>query len=174
MTWNDRKTVHVAWVRTANLLREVGLSSLEEQKLSVKVEINTKPPAGARTESLIVNRHFLVAFRHHDLPSLMAGKIHSQLVRPYVKGRDWYDLLWYRSKRPPVKPNLVLLQSALDQTEGSGSCEAERWREMLLALLDGLDTRAIRDDVKPFLERSSDAELLSEDTLRRMLESEEG
>ena len=100
--------------------------------------------------------------RHHDLPSLMAGKIHSVKARPYVKGRDWYDLVWYCSKTPRVEPNHALLQAALDQTEGSGSYEAQRWREMLLALLDELDTKTIRDDVLPFLERSSDADLKSE------------
>ena len=172
VTWNDRKTVHVGWVRAAGLLSEAGLSSLEEQKLSVKLEIDTKPPAGARTESRIVNRHFLVAFRHHDLPSLMAGKVHSLITRGYAKGRDWYDLVWYGSRTPRVEPNGPLLQAALDQTEGEGTHDAARWREMVLKVLDGLDLRAIRDDVAPFLERPADADLLSESNLRGILERE--
>ena len=88
-TWNDRKAVHVGWVRIADLLQEAGLAPLAEQKLSVKLEIDTRPPSGADTLTRVVNRHLLVAFRHHDLPSLMAGKVHAPLTRRYPKGRDW-------------------------------------------------------------------------------------
>ncbi len=171
VTWNDRKTVHVGWVRIAGLLNEAGLSPVEGQKLSVKVEVDTRPPPGARSENRIVNRHFLIAFRHHDLPSLMAGKIHALIVRSYAKGRDWYDLLWYRSRRPPVEPRIALLQAALDQTEGKGTHHAARWRERVIAVLDDLDMSAIRDDVAPFLERPSDADLLSKSHLRQVMEN---
>jgi len=55
----------------------------------------------------------MFAARHHDLPSLLAGKLHALITRAYPKGRDWYDLIWYRAVRPPIEPNLVLLQNAL-------------------------------------------------------------
>jgi hypothetical protein len=35
--------------------------------------------------------------QHHDRASLLAGKIHAILQRPFLKGRDLYDLLWYLS-----------------------------------------------------------------------------
>ena len=167
---NDRKTVHVAWVRVAEILREAGLSPLAEQKLSIKLEIDTRPPEGAETQDRVVNRHFLVAFRHHDLPSLMAGKVHALITRGYPKGRDWYDLLWYVSQSPRIEPNLQLLQSALDQTEGAGTHRADRWRDLVRVALDRLDLRAIRADVAPFLERSSDVDLLAETHLRQALD----
>ena len=31
--------------------------------------------------------------------------------------RWWHDLVWYLSQRPPLQPNLTLLQHALDQTK---------------------------------------------------------
>ena len=96
--WNDRKTVHTAWIRTAAILNEIGLSNLPEQKLSIKLEIDTHPPAGAELKTLIVNRHMVFSLRHHDLPSLMAGKIHALITRAYPKGRDWYDLLSQSSR----------------------------------------------------------------------------
>ena len=170
VTWNDRETVHVGWVRIAGLLSEAGLAPLPDQKLSVKLEIDTRPPEGARTENRVVNRHFLVAFRHHDLSSLMAGKIHALAARAYTKGRDWYDLLWYRAQSPPVDPNLQLLQEALDQTEGAGTHEASDWRQIIGSALDRLDVRNVRADVAPFLERNEEADLLSEENLRQMLE----
>ena len=170
VTWNDRKAVHVGWVRIAGLLQETGLAPLPEQKLSVKIEIDTRPPTGADTQNRVVNRHFLVAFRHHDLPSLMAGKVHSLIARSYPKGRDWYDLLWYRSLSGDVEPNPQLLQSALDQTEGVGVHDAGNWRETVRVRLEELDMARLRADVAPFLERPVDAELLTVEHLRRTLE----
>ncbi len=97
------------------------------------------PPDGAVTKNRVVNRHFLVAFPHHDLPSLMAGKVRALIVREYPKGRDWYDLLWYRSRSPRIEPNLQLLQAALDQTEGVGHHEAHRWPDLVRSKLAGHD-----------------------------------
>lgn len=170
VAWNDRKTVHVGWVRIVGLLRESGLSPLAQQKLSVKIEIDTRPPGGAVTENRVVNRHFLVAFRHHDLPSLMAGKVHALIARTYPKGRDWYDLLWYRSRSPRIEPNVELLQAALDQTEGVGHKEASRWRALVRSQLAGHDVARLRQDVAPFLQHPHDAELLTTEHLERMLE----
>jgi len=34
-----------------------------------------------------------------DPASLFAGKIHALLCREYLKGRDWYDFVWYTSRR---------------------------------------------------------------------------
>ncbi len=158
MTWNDRKAVHVAWIRFAGLLQSAGFSAMPDQKLSITLEMDTSPPAGAATATDIVNRHRVFALRHHDLPSLMAGKIHALLVRAYPKGRDWYDALWYRAQRPPVDPNLELLQNALDQTEGAGKHDATRWREAVRMRLERLDAKVLRDDVAPFLENPEEAQ----------------
>ena len=169
VTWNDRKTVHTAWVRLAGVLREAGLSAFAEQKLSIKLEIGTRPPAGALSERRVVTRHLSFLVRHYDLPSLLAGKLHALITRKYVKGRDWYDLLWYLSQRPAPVPNLAFLQNALDQTQGIGQYDAERWREHVGEHLQRLDMQAVRNDVLPFLERAQDAELLNRDNLKGLL-----
>jgi len=170
LTWNDRKTVHVAWVKVAELLKESGLAAVADQNLSVKIKIDTRPPAGADTQVEIITRHFLLTVRHHDLPSLMAGKVHALWTRPYPKGRDWYDLIWYRSQRPAVAPNLVLLQHALDQTEGDGVIDARRWPEYALRRLDTFDASVLAKDVRPFLERPREADAIKLNYLRSMLE----
>ncbi len=167
--WNDRRTVQVAWVRTSSLLAETGLSGHPQQKLAIKIEIDTRPPAGAHIERTIVTRGVTFVVAHYDLPSLMAGKLHALLTRRYRKGRDWYDLVWYRTRRPPVEPNLPLLQSALDQTEGVGRYRAREWRSILRAQLAGLDVGQLIGDVRPFLERSADADLLQRSNLVAVL-----
>ena len=169
VTWNDRKTVHAGWVRVAGLLHEAGLSGMADQKLAVKVEIDTRPPAGARCERRVVTRHLTFLLQHYDLPSLLAGKLHAAISRTYAKGRDWYDLLWYLSHRPPAEPNLTLLQNALDQTAGRGRFDAQDWKALVRARLAAFDMEAIAADVRPFLERPQDASLLSRDNLLALL-----
>ncbi|MDD2237803.1 MAG: nucleotidyl transferase AbiEii/AbiGii toxin family protein [Kiritimatiellae bacterium] len=169
VSWNDRKAVHVAWLRFGGLMKEVGLSALSEQKLSIKLEVDTRPPEGAVSAVTLINRHLLFAVRHYELSSLMAGKIHALIARAYPKGRDWYDLLWYGARRPPVEPNRTLLQHALDQTEGQGRVDAGRWRESIARKLERLDEDALRRDVESFLERPEDAHLLTKENWMAVL-----
>lgn len=169
VTWNDRKVVHTGWVRVAGILHDAGLSGFPDQKLAIKVEIDTRPPAGACCERRIVTRHVTFLLQHYDLPSLLAGKLHAAITRRYAKGRDWYDLLWYLSQRPPVEPNLPFLQNALDQTQGTGRSDAQAWRTLVRDRLGSVDTDAIGDDVRPFLERPQDAALLTRDNLMGLL-----
>lgn len=169
VTWNDRKVVHTGWVRLAGLLYEAGLSARPAEKLAIKLEIDTRPPAGARCERRVVTRHVTFLLQHYDLPSLLAGKLHAAITRKYAKGRDWYDLVWYLSQRPPVAPNLPLLQHALDQTRGTGSHNASSWKELVRERLARLDLPAVCDDVSPFLERPRDAALLTRENLEGLL-----
>lgn len=170
VTLNVKKTVHVGWIRIADLLVRAGLSHRVEQNLSIKLEIDTRPPSGAELAATVVTRHLTFAVRHHGVSSLMAGKVHALLTRSYSKGRDWFDLVWYRSRRPPVEPNLVLLQNALDQTlAGEARLDARGWREQVRDRLEGLDVEGVIRDVYPFLERRADRALLSREIIEAAL-----
>jgi predicted nucleotidyltransferase component of viral defense system len=100
----DQKTVHSAFIQFAGLLYEAGLSAHASQKLSVKIEVDTRPPAGAGLATTVVRRHVTLQLQHHDRPTLLAGKMHALLQRRYVKGRDLYDLMWYLSDRAWPEP----------------------------------------------------------------------
>ncbi len=160
--------VEAIWVRTARLLYQAGADSNPRRKLSVKAEIDMNPPDGAHTETRIIRRHVMFTVRHHDLPSLMAGKINALLTRPYTKGRDWYDLVWYLSIRSPVSPNLDLLRNALLQS--GNAANAESWPGELISRLDKLDAHSIRSDIEPFLEDREEVALLDLEGIRTMLE----
>ena len=170
VTWNDRKTVHTGWVRLCGLLREAGLSPLADEKLAIKVEMDTRPPEGGHCERQIVTRHLSFLLQYYDPPSLMAGKLHALLTRRYAKGRDWYDLVWYLSQRPPVAPNLLLLENALNQTQGEKHIDARQWREAVRSRLLAMDMNALLEDVGPFLERPQDAGMITRDNLLALLE----
>lgn len=174
VTWNDRKTVHAGWVRLPGILRDAGLSAMADEKLAIKVEIDTRPPEGARCERRVVTRYVTFLLQHYDLPSLLAGKLHAAITRKYAKGRDWYDLLWYLSQRPPVAPNLALLQNALDQTQGAGRLDARQWPMLARDRLKKLDMQAIAEEIRPFLERTRDVEFISVETLDHLLADTSG
>lgn len=173
VTWNERRVVHTGWIRLPRILHDARLSARPEEKLSIKVEIDTRPPAGAHCERRIVTKHVTFLVQHHDLPSLLAGKLHAVLSRPYAKGRDWYDLVWYLSQRPPVAPNIPFLQAALDQTSGAVTNDARAWRALVRKRLATLGLKTIRDDVSPFLERPEDAGLLTRQNLAGLLRGRE-
>jgi len=171
--WNDRSTVHKAWIKIGQLLHDAGLAAMSEQKLSIKLEIDTRPPAGACSTRTLITRHAMLSIRHYNLPSLMAGKVHALLTRKYSKGRDWYDLLWYLSKRPLVAPNLEQLQNALNQTQGECAVDASLWKGLLSESLAHLDASVLAADVGPFLETPQEAALLTQENIRSVLHSED-
>lgn len=53
----DDKVVHTAFVRFPGLLHELGLSPHRQEALSVKLEVDTRPPPGASLEITVVRHH---------------------------------------------------------------------------------------------------------------------
>jgi hypothetical protein len=167
---NDQKTVHSAFIRFPGLLYEIGLSPHPSEVFSIKVEVDTRPPAGAGLATTVVRRHVTLHLQHHDPASLLAGKLHALLQRSYPKGRDVYDLIWYLSDPAWPAPNLTMLNNALHQTGWSGEAlTPESWREAVLARLKDTDWGRVVADVKPFLEIPSEEDLLTEETVARVL-----
>ncbi len=169
---SDQKTVHSAFVRFRGLLYELGLSPHQHEVLAVKIEVDTHPPAGAGLTTTVVRRHVILQLQHHDRASLLAGKLHALLQRPYTKGRDVYDLLWYLSDPEWPAPNLTLLNNALAQT----GWELERlteanWRRIVQSRFQAVEWEQIVADVRPFLGSAADPQILQAENLRRVLES---
>jgi len=90
--------------------------------------------------------------------------------RPYLKGRDLYDLLWYLSDPHWPPPNLVLLNNALEQTGWVGRrLKPENWRKIVRERLEPISWEQVLNDVAPFLEPGADPGLLTLDNLLRVL-----
>jgi hypothetical protein len=167
---NVRKTVASAWIRFPGLPHELGFSPHASQTLSIKVELDGNPPPGARLQTTVVRRHVTLNLCHHDKASLLAGKVHAILSRRWAKGRDLYDLVWYLADRTWPAPNLDLLNAALVQTGWKGpSLTSTNWRAMLRQRIETLDWKKIRADVRPFLERERDLDLMAKSVLSDLL-----
>lgn len=117
-----------------------------------------------------MRRHVTLHLQHHDRASLLAGKLHALLCRPYTKGRDVYDLAWYLTDRAWPEPNLELLNHAMRQTSPElPLLRPDTWRQVVACKLRGLDWDVVRGDVRPFLEDPREVDLLARDHLARLL-----
>ena len=167
---NDQKAVHNAFIRFPGLMFNLGLSSQRSQGLSVKIEVDTNPPQGAGLTTTVVRRFVMLQLHHHDKASLLSGKLHAILQRPYTKGRDIYDLLWYLSDPTWPAPNLTLLNNALAQTNWIGGRLTEaNWKEQVRLRLETLNWNGIVNDARPFVEPGFNVDLLTLANLERVL-----
>lgn len=172
LTIRDRTAVKSAMIRFEGLLFELGLSPRRGRALSVRIEVDANPPAGATAETTLIRRHVLLHLLHHDRASLLSGKLHALLARPYVKGRDLFDLVWYLADRTWPGPNLVFLNAALAQSGWPGEPLTESdWRRVVADKLRAVDWTTAREDVRPFLEREGDIELVTLENALRLLEN---
>lgn len=86
----------------AGLIRAVHFDAV----LKIKLEVDTDPPGGFDVQSRSVLLPVPFAVRAYCLPDLFAGKMHALLFRRWqtrVKGRDWYDLVWYIGHHPQLR-----------------------------------------------------------------------
>ena len=126
------------------------------RKLRIKLEVDANPPSGAAYEMPILDFPFPAAVRVFDPPSLFAGKLHALLCRNYLKGRDWYDFVWYTARRTEI--NHELLSAALDQQgpwKGRAPKTDDAWCvEQLRATIEEVDWGQARRDVQRFVRPS--------------------
>lgn len=170
ITVNERTTVASAWLKFPGLPYETGLSPHPMQVLSIKLELDTRPPPGAHIETSIVRRHCTLNLCHYDKASLLAGKLHAILSRQWTKGRDLYDLAWYLADRNWPEPNLGQLNAALTQTAWNGPTLTDsNWRSEIARRIEVLDWERARADVRPFLERERDVDLVSYTSIKKLL-----
>lgn len=152
----DRGAVHAAWLRFPGVLYDLGLSPHRDHVLAVKIDVDANPPSGAVARTRLVRRHVSLRLWHHDRASLLAGKIHALLRRPFAKGRDVYDLAWYLSDPGWPAPNLALLSAALRQGATPGRDQTGAlpgaWREAVARRLSAVSWDELSTDVRPFLQ----------------------
>lgn len=116
-------------------------------------EVDTNPPEGGGFETKYLDFPFPFPVAVQDGASLFAGKSHALLCREYVKGRDWFDFVWYVGRKTPL--NYGFLSAAIDQQgpwRGKGAVVTKEWylREMEKKVAN-IDWDDARRDVISFL-----------------------
>lgn len=123
--------------------------------LKIKLEVDTEPPPGFDTETRYLLNPVPFAVRCYTLPNLFAGKMHALLFRKWknrVKGRDWYDFIWYAANHPEL--HLAHLEQRMRQTGHWNEDEPlteTSFKVMLTDAIERLDMAQAKRDVFPFL-----------------------
>jgi len=163
------KTVQGSMLKFPGLLRELGLSPLANENLSIKFEIDSNPPSGWKIENTLINKMYVMNITHFTLSSQFATKLHACFFRKYVKGRDFYDFMWYLGKK--IKPNYELLNNAIEQTHGnSPGINEDNIKDFLLKELQKIDFGLVKKDVERFLENKEELKLLDKTVFSKTVE----
>ncbi len=167
---SKHKTVLSAFIKFPTLLYELDLSPHQDETISVKIEINTNPPAGANTEVTLVRKYVLLNLFHYDKSSLFSGNLHAIFARKYVKGRDLFDLIWILANPQWPIPNFILLNNALKQTDWKGpEINQDNWTHIISSHIKTIDWKKAKEDTAPFLEREAEKYLLTRDNCLNLL-----
>ncbi|MFH0914867.1 MAG: nucleotidyl transferase AbiEii/AbiGii toxin family protein [bacterium] len=125
------------------------------QLIKIKLEVDTDPPPGFETQVRFLLQPVPFSVRTYSLPDLFAGKMHALLYRKWgnrVKGRDWYDLVWFAGNYPELRLSHLeqrMLQSG-DWT-GPGVLVGDALKQLLDDAIEALDVERARRDVEPFV-----------------------
>ncbi|HBR12574.1 MAG TPA: hypothetical protein DD740_10355 [Chryseobacterium sp.] len=131
-----------------------GLGIRQNIGLKIKIEVDTKPSLGFKTEEKLLLKPYSFYVKCFVLEDLFAGKMHALLFRKWgnnVKGRDWYDLEWYIRKG--VSLNLQhFLSRAKDSADwGKDSISETEFRDMLNHRIENLNFEIAKKDVERFI-----------------------
>lgn len=145
-----------------------------ERVLSIKIEVDTDPPSGSVTDAVSHFSPIPFTVRTFDLPTLFAGKIAAMLYRPYkfnTKGRDWFDFLWYVSRK--VTPNLEHFQARITQLgkwPSDKKIELDDVRNLLRERIEHLNLIQAKNDVLPFVKDRYSVEHWTKDLMLAAVE----
>lgn len=146
-----------------------------DQLIKIKMEVDIDPPGQFQTEvkSLLMPIPFSV--NTYQKPDLFAGKVHAILCRKWVKrikGRDWYDLVWYLGRNIPIR--LAHLERRLIQTghwDQDQKLTLNNIHEMFHAKIDQLDIDSAKQDVLPYIKDPDAVKIWSRDFFHNIVDA---
>lgn len=109
----NESTIESAFIKTGTLQNLLSIEAPTKltkripinQLIKIKLEVDIDPPGGFETEAKYLLEPIPFSINTYTLPDLFAGKLHAVLCRKWqtrVKGRDWYDFVWFIGRGIPV------------------------------------------------------------------------
>lgn len=144
----------------ANTLQEmlkIGVKSQDlkgihpDTMIRIKVEIDTEPTVAYQVESKFLQEPIPATVRCVREVDMFAGKMHAAIYRGWrsrVKGRDWYDLLWFVKRGVPL--NLDLFSQMMGEKE---RISEEAFKKILNEKISSLDLESVKADILQFARR---------------------
>lgn len=144
----------------------------KDEVMKVKFEIDCEPALGFTTESKWIDLPEFAPIIVLDEASLFAGKIHAILCRNYkntVKGRDYYDFLFYIKRG--TSPNLNYLKNKLINTgkiSSSDRLDINVLKDMLVSRFEQVDFDQVKKDTERFIIKNEDLSYFCKDLFIQM------
>lgn len=135
--------------------------------MKIKLEIDKEPPLDFCVEAKYLLLPVPFSVNTYALPYLFSGKMHALLCRSWgqrVKGRDWYDFVWYVGKKIPV--SLKHLESRMRQSNHLGKKDVlngSTFKQMLYNKIESTDFLNAKKDVRNLIKDTSVLDLWSKD-----------
>lgn len=161
---------HLLVIGTAG---EIAQTIPSGQVLKIKIEVDTDPPPGFETETRFLLQPIPFSVRTFSLPDMFAGKMHAVLCRGWrsrVKGRDWYDLVWYVANHPQLR--LTHLEQRMIQSGHLNKPEPlnqETFFALMTKAIDRLDVNQARREVEPFVKDPETLKIWSREFFRDVI-----
>jgi predicted nucleotidyltransferase component of viral defense system len=182
VTKSNQSTIESAFIKAntkIHILKVQDFKNFSEKiqwqsKLQIKFEVDIDPSTQFEYETkyLLAPTSFPVISL--KLPDLFAGKIHALLFRKWknrIKGRDFYDYIWYLKKGTPVR--LKYLKEKSIQSGHAGPKDFQTVDDLKSALIkrfDAVDFEKAKNDILPFIPDSREIEIWSTDFFKQITE----
>jgi len=140
------ENIYIIYFKFRNVLQEFGFKVHKDEKFLVKFEIDYNPYKNIRVETKFsdnFNERFPLLV--NSLETLFARKIIALKSRPYQKGRDFYDLIWFMSQKD-IEPNYKLLKEKGIKIKNRRELKAE-----MKKVISKLDLKQASKDAERFL-----------------------
>ncbi|MCH1430935.1 MAG: nucleotidyl transferase AbiEii/AbiGii toxin family protein [Chlamydiales bacterium] len=124
--------------------------------LKIKIEVDKNPVEGFRTSTEMLRYPLPVPIQSVALPDLFASKLHAALYRAWkdrVKGRDWYDVLWYIRNKIPLSLEhfKACMKHNQTDTESIELSDIASLQGLINNKVDSLDMEKVKEDVRYFV-----------------------
>ncbi len=151
------------------------LHSIHRNEIShIKIEIDPNPPCPFDSTFTYILEPIPFSVRVMSLSDIYAGKMHAILARKWknrVKGRDWYDLIWFISQQ--IELDLCHLQHRLLQSGhlvSDSHFAGEVFMKMLISRIDSVDFNQAKEDVMPFVQDTRKLDLWSKEFFTHLVD----
>lgn len=160
--------VQSCYFKFTEILHELSPRFRTNQKIFIRVDIDMNPPTGFNVEtSAIEKKDFFIKLKHHDKPSLFAGKLNAIFCRNYLKGRDIYDFIWFCANNIPV--NLTFLNNGYIQSQKKDPpWTPENFQKFVADKISNLDLKKAFHDASLFMEDKTEERFFDPELLQSM------
>ena len=146
----------------------------KDEVLKIKFEIDCNPALGFNIENKWLDVPEFASVAILDESSLFSGKIHAILCRNYkntVKGRDYYDFLFYIQNR--VKPNMKYLKNKLIESKKINEYDEfdiSILKNMLKKRMNEVDFNQVKLDASRFIFANEDLSYYCKELFIQMID----